>query len=94
MVESCGVPKTKVTRTLGITVTSDKFPQSNLERVGESFPRAMDAFAQFVIDGTGQVPTIDDAFEAQIIAEAAVVSAAERRVVSITEIKLSLEKQT
>lgn len=94
MVESCGVPKTKVVRTRGTTVTSDTFPQSNLERVGESFPRAMDAFAQFAIDGSGQVPTVDDALHAQIIAEAAVVSAAEGRVVSITEIRLSLEKKT
>jgi myo-inositol 2-dehydrogenase/D-chiro-inositol 1-dehydrogenase len=90
MIESLGVPKAKVRRMRGISVTSERFPQNNLERVGESFPLAMDAFARLAIDGAGRVPSIDDALAAQIIAEAAVISAAEHRVVSIAEVERSL----
>ncbi len=90
MVQSIGVPRGKVLRTQGTVVAVDQFPQSNLERVGESFPRAMEAFAQFALDGTGQVPGIEDALAAQIIAEAAVIAAVENRVVSVSEIERSL----
>ncbi len=90
MIESLGVPKAKVHRMRDISVTSERFPQDNLERMGESFPRAMDAFARLAIDGAGRVPSIDDALAARIIAEAAVISAAEHRVVSIAEVERSL----
>jgi myo-inositol 2-dehydrogenase/D-chiro-inositol 1-dehydrogenase len=90
MIESIGVPKTMVVRMNGMSTSYDRFPQNNLERVGESFPRAMEAFAQLVDGKDVRVPTIADAFAAQVISEAAVISAAEGRVVSIAEVEASL----
>jgi myo-inositol 2-dehydrogenase/D-chiro-inositol 1-dehydrogenase len=90
MIEAVGVPRIQVRRTTGPRSSSDRFPENNLERVGNSFFDAMDAFAQLATGGAGHVPTIHDALAAQIISEAAVISAAEHRVVSIAEVEQSL----
>jgi len=58
--------------------------------VGGSFALAMDAFASWLIDGTGRVPTIDDGLAAQMIAEAAALSAAQNRVVPMAEMQDTL----
>lgn len=91
MIESAGVPKTMVVRMNGTSIGYDRFPQNNLERVGESFPRAIEAFAQLVDGKDVRVPTVADALAAQLIAEAAVVSAAEKRTVSVAEVAAALK---
>jgi predicted dehydrogenase len=71
-------------------VLSDRFPQNYFERVGGSFPHVMEAFARMVLDRDTHAPGIDDGLAAQIVAEAAILSAGQRRVVPITEIEHSL----
>lgn len=91
MIESIGVPKTMIVRMAGKSASYDRFPRSNLERVGESFPRAMETFAHFADGKDVRVPTIADAFAAQLISEAAVISASEGRCVLIADLEDSLK---
>jgi myo-inositol 2-dehydrogenase/D-chiro-inositol 1-dehydrogenase len=50
MVEASRLPNDRVRRTEGTSGSSDKFPQNYLERVGHSFPHAMEAFARLILD--------------------------------------------
>lgn len=92
MIEAPRLPNNRARRTHETALLSDRFPQNYFERVGGSFPHAIDAFARMVLDNDSRVPTINDGLAAQIIAEAAILSAAERRVVAITEIERWLQR--
>jgi myo-inositol 2-dehydrogenase/D-chiro-inositol 1-dehydrogenase len=87
MAESTRLPETRVFRTSGHGLVTSDFPQNISERVGGSYALALDAFATRLLDGTGHVPTVDDGLAAQVIAEAATLSAMEKRVVAIGEIE-------
>jgi myo-inositol 2-dehydrogenase/D-chiro-inositol 1-dehydrogenase len=72
------------------SIRHDGLPRDSFERYSDSYAAAFDAFVDAVAGISADIPTIDDGFMAQIIAEAATVSARERRIVSIKEILDSL----
>ncbi|MER1966282.1 Gfo/Idh/MocA family oxidoreductase [Castellaniella sp. GW247-6E4] len=85
-VESCRQPAAAVRRAVGAELASAPFPQNIYERIGGSYYRTIEAFADFLADAGASVPTIEDGFAAQCIAEAAVWSAREGRSVKIHEL--------
>lgn len=86
MVESGRTPRRVVTRTSGDGFLSDGLHQNIFERFGATYYAAMAAFGRFVTEGAGPVASLDDGIAAQVIAEAACLSAREGRIVAIAEI--------
>ncbi len=86
-VESCRQPAAAVRRAVGAEVASAPFPQNIHERIGGSYYRIIEAFAGFLAGSGDPVPTIEDGFAAQCIAEAAILSAQEGRSVKIEELE-------
>jgi len=58
-------------------------PSGFAQRFEAAFANAIDGFARYVLDGEGNVPTVDDGIAAQVISEAAATSAREARAVRI-----------
>jgi len=58
-------------------------PSGFMQRFEAAFANAIDGFARYVLEGDGNVPTVDDGIAAQLIAEAATTSAREARAVRI-----------
>jgi len=69
-----------------LSADDQSFPQSNFEKLHRSFTHAMDAFARWIVDPAVTVPDLQDGLKAQAIAEAAVISLSEKRVVTLDEI--------
>ncbi|WP_269495197.1 Gfo/Idh/MocA family oxidoreductase [Castellaniella sp. S9] len=85
-VESCRQPAAAVRRAVGAELASAPFPQTIYERIGGSYYRVIEGFADFIAGHEASVPTIEDGLAAQCIAEAAVLSAREGRSVRIDEL--------
>jgi myo-inositol 2-dehydrogenase/D-chiro-inositol 1-dehydrogenase len=64
-------------------VFGTRLPRGFMDRFASAFRQAMDAFVRLVLDRESEVPTIEDAIAAQVIAEAASLSSRERRPVRI-----------
>jgi myo-inositol 2-dehydrogenase / D-chiro-inositol 1-dehydrogenase len=90
MIEACRVRQGNVVRALGESSVLDPLPDSAFVRYDASYRAAIDAFGDFVVGADQSVPSLEDGLMAQIIAEAATVSAADRRIVTIAEIQESL----
>jgi myo-inositol 2-dehydrogenase/D-chiro-inositol 1-dehydrogenase len=71
-------------------IRNDGLPRDSFERYCESYAAAFDAFVDSVIGKDTAIPTIEDGLMAQVMAEAATVSASECRIVPINEILGSL----
>ena len=60
-----------------------ELPHGFMHRFEDAFGAAIDAFARHVLDGDTDVPTLDDGVAAQVLAEAAALSARDRRPVEV-----------
>lgn len=68
------------------------FPRGFMHRFEQAFAEAIDGFARLVLDGERDVPTVEDGIAAQVVAEAATLSARERRTVQIPALLRDLER--
>ncbi|CAM5222045.1 Myo-inositol 2-dehydrogenase [Castellaniella defragrans] len=85
-IESCRQPGAATRWTRGVQARVAPFPQDIYERIGNSYYRTTEAFADFLAQREVKVPTIADGLAAQYIAEAATLSAREHRTVRIDEL--------
>ncbi|MGB3274843.1 MAG: Gfo/Idh/MocA family oxidoreductase [Castellaniella sp.] len=87
-VESCRQPSSAVRRAVGAELAAGPFPQNIYERIGGSYYRCIEGFADFLARPDAPAPTIEDGYAAQCIAEAAILSAREGRCVRIDELEI------
>lgn len=85
-IESCRQPDSAIRWTSGTQARVASFPKDIYERIGGSYYRTIEAFADFLAQREVRVPTIDDGLAAQCVAEAAILSAREHRTVRIDEL--------
>jgi len=85
-IESCRQPDAATRWTSGTQARISPFPRDIYARIGGSYYRVIEAFADFLAQRETRVPTIDDGLAAQSIAEAATLSAHEHRTVRIDEL--------
>ncbi len=86
MIESGRVRRGNVVRTHGGMMCMDGLPQNSYERYRESYAAALDAFVAQLEGEDAQVPGIEDGLMAQVMAEAATLSAREGRIVPIRDV--------
>lgn len=86
MIESGRMRRGNVVRTRGGMMCLDGLPQNSYERYHASYQAALDAFVAKLEGEDVQVPGIEDGLMAQVMAEAATLSARERRIVPIREV--------
>lgn len=67
------------------------FSRGFMHRFERAFAEAIDGFVRLVLDGERDLPTIDDGIAAQVLAEAATLSARERRTVQVETLLRDLE---
>lgn len=86
-VESCRQPAASVRRAASGGIIADPFPRDIHERLGGSYSRCIEGFADFLAHPDSPAPTLGDGLAAQSIAEAAILSAREGRSVRIEELE-------
>ncbi|MDB5743055.1 MAG: oxidoreductase domain protein [Polaromonas sp.] len=71
-------------------VCLDGLPRNSFERYADSYAAALDAFVEKLQGKAVEVPGIEDGLMAQVMAEAATLSAAQSRIVRISEVLAKL----
>ncbi|MDO9360246.1 MAG: Gfo/Idh/MocA family oxidoreductase [Polaromonas sp.] len=90
VIESSRLRRGNVMRITGDTVQLDGLPKNSFERYSGSYAAALDAFIDKLGGQDVEVPTIEDGLMAQVMAEAATLSAAQGRIVRIDEVLAGL----
>lgn len=86
LIESGRAPSSSLMRTAGTDFVLPGIHQDIFERFGRTYAAAMAAFGRFLSDRSEPVPTLEDGLAAQVLAEAATMSARHSRVVRIAEV--------
>ncbi|MDB5894519.1 MAG: Inositol 2-dehydrogenase [Rhodoferax sp.] len=90
VIESQRLRSGNVMRISGDQVRLDGLPKNSFERYGDSYAAALNAFVDKLQGQAIEVPGIEDGLMAQVMAEAATLSAQQGRIVRIREVMDSL----
>lgn len=90
VIESSRMRKGNVMRVVDGQPRLDPLPRDSFERYGDSYAAALDAFIARLGGADVEVPTVEDGLMAQVMAEAATISAREGRIVRVDEILRAL----
>ncbi|MDB5848587.1 MAG: Inositol 2-dehydrogenase [Rhodoferax sp.] len=90
VIESRRLHRGNVMRITAEGVQLDALPANSFERYGDSYAAALNAFVVKLQGAEVDIPGIEDGLMAQVMAEAATLSAREGRIVAIAEIMASL----
>lgn len=90
VIESQRLRSGNVMRINGNHVCLDGLPKNSFERYADSYAAALDAFVEKLQGKPVEVPGIEDGLMAQVMAEAATLSAQQGRIVRIAEVLASL----
>lgn len=86
LIESARTPRISVMRTRGTDFVGAGIHQDIFQRFGRTYRASMAAFARFLSSPKEPVPTLKDGLAAQILAEAATLSAREDRIVHVSDV--------
>ena len=90
MIESSRITEGSVMRVFDDKVMTEGLPKDPMVRMAPSYAASIRAFVEFARrfdePERPKMPSVEDGYRAQIMAEAATQAAAERRIVSIREV--------